>query len=94
MFNKLRDRARRFIVIALGLVLPLLATQAHTEERRWYSAHDSLRRAQVGTSSPRLAAPVRVKIEPRTSTARYERMECRPDPSRPLERVIICRHVR
>lgn len=87
---------RRPVIIALA-VLPLLATQAHAEEAGRYSALDTIRRAQVGTFSPRLAPPVRVtsaRTSPqseRTETSRYDRMDCRPDPSRPLDRAIVCR---
>ena len=76
-----------------GLVavpLLILATVAAAEERPLYSAQDSLRRAQVGTFSPRLAPPVRVQETARGAARPFERMECRPDPSRPLERTIIC----
>lgn len=84
----------RPVIIALA-VLPLLATQAHAEEPGRYSALDTIRRAQVGTFSPRLAPPVRVvpaapragKPDPR----QFERMDCRHDPSRPLDRAIACR---
>lgn len=88
--------ARRFAVLAvlaLGVLLPL-ATQAAPEEPRPYSALDTVRRAQVGTHSPRLAPPVRVApAEPlsrRPEPSRFERMDCRPDPSRPLDRAIVC----
>ena len=85
--------ARRFSVLLLG-VLPILATQTHAEEPRPYSALDTVRRAQVGTFSPRLAPPVRVApAEPpsgRPEPSRFERVDCRPDPSRPLDRAIIC----
>lgn len=85
--------ARRSAVLALAVLLPL-ATQAHAEEPGRYSALDTIRRAQVGTFSPRLAPPVRVvPAEPRAGKpepSRFERMDCRPDPSRPLERAIVC----
>lgn len=85
--------ARRSAVLLLGVLLPL-ATQAAPEEPRPYSALDTVRRAQVGTHSPRLAPPVRVTpAEPlsrRPEPSRFERMDCRPDPSRPLDRAIIC----
>lgn len=81
--------ARRFAVLALGVLLPL-ATQAAPEEPRPYSALDTVRRAQVGTFAPRLAHPVRVQETARGAARQFERMECRPDPSRPLERAIIC----
>jgi hypothetical protein len=85
---------RRPVIIALA-VLPILATQAHAEEPGRYSALDTIRRAQVGTFSPRLAPPVRVvPAEPRAGKPeprQFERMDCRPDPSRPLDRAIVCR---
>lgn len=82
---------RRSAIIALA-VLPLLATQAHAGEVRPYSAQETVRRAQVGTSSPHLAPPVRVAPTPAPARAgRYDRMDCRPDPSRPLDRAIVCR---
>lgn len=92
LFTSSRNRNRR-LILALA-VLPLLATQAHAEEAGRYSALDTIRRAQVGTFSPRLAPPVRVvPAEPRAGKpepSRFERMDCRPDPSRPLERAIVC----
>jgi len=85
--------ARRSAVLTLGVLLPL-ATQAAPEEPRPYSALDTVRRAQVGTFSPRLAPPVRVApAEPlagRPEPSRFERMDCRPDPSRPLDRAVVC----
>lgn len=85
---------RRPVIIALA-VLPLLATQAHAEEPGRYSALDTIRRAQVGTFSPGLAPPVRVApAEPRAgepNPRQFERMDCRHDPSRPLDRAIVCR---
>lgn len=81
----------------LALALPLLATQAHAEEARPYSAQETVRRAQVGTHSPRLAPPVRVTPahtspqSERREPSHYDRMDCRRDPSRPLDRAIVCR---
>lgn len=72
------------------VALLILATVAAAEDRPLYSAQDSLWRAQVGTFSPRLAPPVRVQETPRGGARQFERMECRHDPSRPLERAIIC----
>ena len=72
------------------VALLILATVAAAEDRPLYSAQDSLRRAQVGTFSPRLAPPVRVQETARGAARQFERMECRHDPSRPLERAIIC----
>lgn len=89
---------RRSAIIALA-VLPLLATQAHAEEARPYSAQETIRRAQVGTHSPRLAPPVRVapartsRPSDRPEPSRFDRMDCRPDPSRPLDRAIVCRPI-
>lgn len=74
----------------VAVALLILATVAAAEDRPLYSAQDSLRRAQVGTFSPRLAPPVRVQETPRGAARQFERMECRHDPSRPLERTIIC----
>lgn len=90
----INDRAaRQTAVLVLAVLLPL-ATQAAPEESRPYSALETLRRAQVGTHSPRLAPPARVTpAEPlsrRPETSRFERMDCRPDPSRLLERAILC----
>lgn len=72
------------------VALLILATVAAAEDRPLYSAQDSLRRAQVGTFSPRLAPPVRVQETARGVARQFERMDCRHDPSRPLERAIIC----
>lgn len=74
----------------VAVPLLILATVAAAEDRPLYSAQDSLRRAQVGTFSPRLAHSVRVQETARGAARQFERMECRPDPSRPLERAIIC----
>lgn len=88
-----RSAVLALAVLALAVLLPL-ATQAAPEEPRPYSALDTVRRAQVGTHSPRLAPPVRVApAEPlsrRPEPSRFERMDCRPDPSRPLDRAIAC----
>ncbi len=85
------------ILAIFAIVLPLLATVAHAEDRPLYNAQDTLRRAQVGTSSPRLAPPVRVAPAPTQSgkpqPSRYDRMDCRRDPSRPLDRAITCRPI-
>ncbi len=94
MSSKNPDRTARTLALALGLALPLLAIVAHAEEPRPYSALDTVRRAQVGTHSPRLAPPVRVApaepLSKRPEPSRFERMDCRPDPSRPLDRAIVC----
>ncbi len=88
------SRAARGLAVLLLGVLPILATQTHAEEPRPYSALDTVRRAQVGTHSPRLAPPVRVApaepLSKRPEPSRFERMDCRPDPSRPLDRAIVC----
>ena len=74
----------------VAVPLLILANVAAAEERPLYSAQDSLRRAQVGTFSPRLAPPVRVQETARGAARQFERMECRPDPCLPLERAVIC----
>lgn len=74
----------------VAVLLLILATIAAAEERPLYSAQDSLRLAQVGTFSPRLAPSVRVQETARRVARQFERMECRPDPGRPPEQVIIC----
>lgn len=74
----------------VAVALLILATVAAAEDRPLYSAQDSLRRAQVGTFSPRLAPPVRVQETARGAARQFERMECRPAPSRPLEQAIVC----
>jgi len=81
----------RALILILA-VLPLLATQAHAEEVRPYSAQETVRRAQVGTHSPRLAPPVRVAPTPTRAArpSRYDRMVCRVDPAKPLHQQIIC----
>lgn len=58
----------------VAVPLLILATVAAAEDRPLYSAQDSLRRAQVGTFSPRLAPPVRVQEtpeEPRASSSAW-----------------------
>ena len=82
----------RLMTIALAVLLPL-ATQAQAEDRPLYSAQETVRRAQVGSFSPRLAPPVRVTVPAeagKPEPSRFERMDCRPDPSRPLDRAIVC----
>ena len=79
-------------VLLLG-ILPILATQAQAEDRPLYSAQETVRRAQIGSFSPRLAPPVRVTVPAeagKPEPSRFERMDCRPDPSRPLDRAIVC----
>ncbi len=51
----------RLMTLALAVLLPL-ATQAQAEDRPLYSAQETVRRAQVGSFSPRLAPPVRVPV--------------------------------
>ena len=59
----------------------ILATVAAAEERPLYSAQETLRRAQVGTFSPRLAPPLRVQGTPRPEAGQFERLECREEPA-------------
>jgi hypothetical protein len=68
-------------------VLLSLATVAAAELRTPYSAHDTLRRAQVGTFAP--PSPAREPAAPATAP-RFDRLECREDPSRPLEKAVVC----
>lgn len=77
--------------LALAVLLPL-ATQAQAEDRPLYSAQETVRRAQVGTHSPRLAPPVRVAPTPVRAArpSRYDRLVCRVDPAKPLHQQIIC----
>lgn len=81
----------RALILILS-VLPILATQAHAEEARPYSAQETIRRAQVGTHSPRLAAtPAATRPAPAaTRPTRYDRMVCRVDVAKPLHQQIIC----
>lgn len=90
---------RRMILtlyLATAAILLILTTQGRAEDRPLYSARETVRNAQVGTFSPRLAAPSRVILpappegERQPNPSRYDRMECRPDLSRPLDRAIIC----
>lgn len=76
---------------ALALFLLILSTATQAEEGEWYNAQDTLRRAQVGSYSPRLKPPV--KVEPVGKPAqqhRFERMRCYIDPADRLRRAIIC----
>lgn len=81
----------RLLTLALAVLLPL-ATQAQAEDRPLYSAQETVRRAQVGTHSPRLAPPVRVRVPAgKPDPSRYDRrMVCRIDPSKPLGKDLIC----
>lgn len=81
---------------SLAIVLALLATQAHAagiplgeDTGQPYRASETIRRAQIGTHSPRLAPPVRVIVEPDSARFRvpgqrkpriqqeFDRMDCR-----------------
>lgn len=75
----------------LALLLLILATATQAEEGRWYNAQDTLRRAQVGTYSPRLAPPVKVETKGKPAQQhRFERLRCYVDPADRLRRAIIC----
>lgn len=82
--------------LTLFTVLLLLSAVSHADERPLYSARETIQRAQVGTASPRVAPPVRVEVPAealRSETvtpSRYERRDCRVDPSKPLGSNIIC----
>jgi len=78
------------VAVLLGSVLWATGTQAAPEERPLYSAQDSLRRAQVGSFSQRPAPPVRTAPASGPIRDRYERLECREDPSRPLGNTFVC----
>lgn len=79
---------------ALLLALAILATSAHAGERPRFDADATLRKAQVGTYSTRLAPARRVLVHrqlpiPENPTpADFERLECRDDPNRPY--LLIC----
>ena len=82
----------RLMTLALAVLLPL-ATQAQAEDRPLYSAQETVRRAQVGSFSPRLAPPVRITVPAEAGKrdgSGFERLECRHDPSRPLGKTIVC----
>lgn len=82
----------RLMTLALAVLLPL-ATQAQAEDRPLYNAQETIRRAQVGSFSPRLAPPVRVIVPAearKPDPSRFERLECRTDYSRPLGKTIVC----
>lgn len=78
------------VAALLLTVLWATGTQAASEERPLYSAQDSLRRAQVGSFSQRPAPPVRTPSASVPIRDRYERLECREDPSRPLGNTFVC----
>ena len=75
-------------IIAAVAVLLALSTQAAAEDRSPYSAQETIRRAGVGTYSPRLAPPVRVAPVEQGTGGRFERMECRDDP---VQKVLVCK---
>lgn len=81
-------------LLLAAIILPILATVAAAEERPLYSAHDSIRKAGIGSYSPRLAPPVRVAPplgqSAKPSPHQFDRMECKPDPARPLQLVYVC----
>jgi hypothetical protein len=70
--------------------LLILATVAAAQERPRYSAQETLRRAQVGTFSPRLAPPVRVQVTPRPGAGQFDRLECREEPNGTPQPAMIC----
>ena len=74
----------------ISIVLLVLATVAAADDRAPYSAQDTLRRAQVGTYAP----PTRVQEPPPATAAPFDRLECREDPSRPLEKAVVCTPVK
>ncbi len=82
----------RLMTLALAVLLPL-ATKAQAEDRPLFNAQVSLRRAQIGRNSPRLAPPSRVlpaEVGAKPDPARFERLECWHDPARPLGNRIVC----
>jgi hypothetical protein len=82
----------RLMTLALAVLLPL-ATQAQAADLPLYNAQETIRRAQVGSFSPRLAPPVRVIVPAKAGKpepSRFERLECRRDPSRTLGNTIVC----
>ena len=78
----------------LPISLLLLATQAHPagpplgEATAPFNAHEAIKRARVGTHSPRLAPPLRVVVDPQSARFRapghekpliqqeFDRMDC------------------
>jgi len=76
--------------LTAAIILPILATVATAEDRPVYSAHDSIRKAQIGSYSPRLAPSLRVEGSARPTSNQFDRMECHADPSKPLEQTFIC----
>lgn len=79
---------------ALLLAAAILASSAHAGEPPRFDARATLQRAQVGTYSPRAAAPVKVEVKPsprRAPSTRFaERLECRPDHVRP--EILVCEY--
>lgn len=77
---------------ALLLAAAILASSAHAGEPPRFDARATLQRAQVGTYSPRAAAPVKVRVEtarrPARASDRFERMTCRENPAEP--HTLIC----
>lgn len=80
------------LLIFVLALLPL-ATQAAPEDRPLYNAQETVRRAQIGSNSPRLAPPSRVlpaEVGAKPDPSRFERLECWHDPARPLGDRIVC----
>lgn len=76
--------------LTAAIILPILTSVAAADGRPLYSAHDSIRKAQIGSYSPRLAPPLRVEGSPHPTSNQFDRMECRTDPAKPLEQTFIC----
>jgi len=74
------------VVVCVMFVALIRCALGHAEAAERYSAHGTLRKAGVGTLSPRVAA---VPKEARAS-GDFERMHCYADPTRRLPATITC----
>jgi len=82
------------ILVACGTLLVAFgvfsSAVAAPEERGRYNAHETVRRAQVGTFSQRLAPAPRREVRRDRREPSYE---CRRDYSQPLGRTVRCEPV-
>lgn len=85
---------KRLACYILLSALGALAASAYAGEPSRFDARETLQRAKVGTYSPRVAAPLKVEVKtsPRrkSSTQFAERLECRPDHTRP--EITVCEY--
>lgn len=77
------------------IALVALSTPVAAGEQSLYNAQDTVRKAQIGTHSPRLSPPVRVKPErgagPDLRPGAFDRLYCRIEPVGEPRGTIVCK---